>query len=157
MPEDAGLDNTHLIPTPTVSTPTPSDSNSRLHPTRSFHLPRADLHNHLWDDDDDDDDDEIEREEDPTAFKDRQSLINVEHPFGLPIWKPALYKKSRSVTRYADQALHSMAAAFMTLSGVLYIVPKGGKRYSSLVFGLGWYILWPFGKYVAGDLQSLDF
>ncbi|KZT28895.1 hypothetical protein NEOLEDRAFT_1058124 [Neolentinus lepideus HHB14362 ss-1] len=274
MSEDAGLDNAHLASTPTASTPTQSDSNSRLRPTRSVsystpwpfadtpshhnhgtsyftpravsptsrrltqpslsrsmsvsstggrrrtstsvsssHVPNRGLHDDALlseedegseegledyrehsrdrgkavdqdaDDEggnDDDDDAETEREEDPITLKDRQSLINVEHPFGLPIWKPALYKKSRSVTRYADQALHSvpsaqaerhllpgnilwtvlfgwwMAAAFMTLSGVLYIVPKGGKRYSSLVFGLGWYILWPFGKYVAGDLQGLD-
>ncbi|EPQ54733.1 hypothetical protein GLOTRDRAFT_77429 [Gloeophyllum trabeum ATCC 11539] len=128
----------------------------------------------------DEDDADTEREEDPITLRDRQSLINVEHPFGLPIWKPALYKKSRSVTRYADQALHSvpsaqaerhllpgnilwtalfgwwMALAFLVLSGILYIVPKGGRRYSSLVFGLGWYILWPFGKYVAGDPEGLD-
>lgn len=44
-------------------------------------------------------------------LKARQSLINVQHPFGLPIWKPALYKKSRSVTRYADEALHSIPSA----------------------------------------------
>ncbi|THG97790.1 hypothetical protein EW026_g4276 [Hermanssonia centrifuga] len=122
-----------------------------------------------------DDDDDSEREEDPITLKERQSLINVEHPFGLPIWKPALYKKSRSVTRYADQALHSVpsaqaerhllpgnifwAVAFgwwlaltcLAVSAVLYIIPLGGKRYSSLVFGLGWYIAWPFGKYVEGD------
>ncbi|TFK48657.1 hypothetical protein OE88DRAFT_1633953 [Heliocybe sulcata] len=133
------------------------------------------------DDEADDDDVSTEREEDPITLKDRQSLINVEHPFGLPIWKPALYKKSRSVTRYADEALHSvpsaqaerhllpgnilwtilfgwwMAAVFMVFSALLYIVPKGGRRYSSLVFGLGWYILWPFGKYVAGDPEGLDF
>ncbi|KAI0086590.1 hypothetical protein BDY19DRAFT_894663 [Irpex rosettiformis] len=117
-----------------------------------------------------------EREEDPITVKERQSLINVEHPFGLPIWKPALYKKSRSVTRYADQALHSVpsaqaerhllpgnifwAVAFgwwlalvcLAVSLVLYIVPLGGKQYSNLVFGLGWYIVWPFGKYVEGEI-----
>ena len=27
------------------------------------------------------------------TVKDRQDAINIEHPFGLPIWKPALYKK----------------------------------------------------------------
>ncbi|KAI0826892.1 hypothetical protein BC628DRAFT_1319645 [Trametes gibbosa] len=116
------------------------------------------------------------REEDPITLKDRQSLINVEHPFGLPIWKPALYKKSRSVTRYADQALHSvpsaqaerhllpgnifwlvafgwwLAVACFIVSAILYVIPKGGRIYSSLVFGLGWYIAWPFGKYVEGEL-----
>ncbi|KAI0917002.1 hypothetical protein AcW1_007688 [Taiwanofungus camphoratus] len=129
--------------------------------------------------DEDDNSEGSQREDDPITLKDRQSLINVEHPFGLPIWKPALYKKSRSVTRYADQALHSVpsaqaerhllpgnilyAAAFgwwlsiacFVLSALLYLVPNGGKRYSSLMFGLGWYIAWPFGKYVEGDLDSM--
>lgn len=121
---------------------------------------------------------ESQRDEDPITVKERQSLINVEHPFGLPIWKPALYKKSRSVTRYADQALHSVpsaqaerhllpgnifwAVAFgwwlalvcFAASALLYIVPLGGRQYSSLVFGLGWYIFWPFGKYIEGDIGS---
>lgn len=117
-------------------------------------------------------------DEDPITLKDRQSLINVEHPFGLPIWKPALYKKSRSVTRYADEALHSVPSAqaerhllpgnvfwvvffgwwiavtCFVISALLYCVPQGGKRYASLVFGLGWYIAWPFGKYVEGDIAD---
>ncbi|KAK0221676.1 hypothetical protein IW262DRAFT_1375415 [Armillaria fumosa] len=116
-----------------------------------------------------------DREEDPITLKDRQSLINVEHPFGLPIWKPALYKKSRSVTRYADEALHSIPSAqaerhllpgnifwvvvfgwwlsltCFAVSALLYLVPQGGKQYSTLVFGLGWYLAWPFGKYVEGE------
>ncbi|KAJ3813523.1 hypothetical protein F5876DRAFT_73777 [Lentinula aff. lateritia] len=119
-------------------------------------------------------------EPDPITLKERQSLINVEHPFGLPIWKPALYKKSRSVTRYADEALHSVPSAqaerhllpgnllwviifgwwlalvCWIVSAFLYIVPKGGKRYANLVFGLGWYIAWPFGKYVEGIADDLD-
>lgn len=127
---------------------------------------------------DQEDEDDESREEDPITLKARQSLINVEHPFGLPIWKPALYKKSRSVTRYADQALHSTPSAqaerhllpgniFWTvafgwwlamtcfiISTVLRVVPFGGKQYSSLVYGLGWYIAWPFGKYVEGDLSD---
>jgi Ca2+:H+ antiporter len=129
-------------------------------------------------DDDGHDGSESEREEDPITLKDRQSLINVEHPFGLPIWKPALYKKSRSVTRYADQALHSVPSAqaerhllpgnifwvvffgwwlllsCFVISALLYVIPRGGKRYSTLFFGLGWYIAWPFGKYVEGDIHQ---
>ncbi|KAJ6512030.1 hypothetical protein C8R47DRAFT_1190875 [Mycena vitilis] len=126
-------------------------------------------------DPDSDDAGDADDEDDPITLRDRQSLINVEHPFGLPIWKPALYKKSRSVTRYADEALHSVPSsqaerhlrpgnifwvvAFgwwlslvcMLVAGLLYIVPQGGKRYSSLVYGLGWYLVWPFGKYVEGE------
>ena len=119
-----------------------------------------------------------EAEDDPITLKDRQSLINVQHPFGLPIWKPALYKKSRSVTRYADQALHSIPSAqaerhllpgniFWTLAfgwwlalvclvvaAVLYVIPQGGQRYATLIYGLGWYLAWPFGKYVEGDVGA---
>ncbi|KAI0300261.1 hypothetical protein BC826DRAFT_992345 [Russula brevipes] len=122
--------------------------------------------------------DEDAEDEDPITLKDRQSLINVEHPFGLPIWKPALYKKSRSVTRYADQALHSipsaqaerhlltgnilwavffgwwLAVVCFVISALLWIVPRGGRRYSSLVYGLGWYLGWPFGKYVEGHIDE---
>ncbi|VDC04610.1 unnamed protein product [Peniophora sp. CBMAI 1063] len=122
-----------------------------------------------------DDDEEVE---DEITLKQRQSLINVEHPFGLPIWKPALYKKSRSVTRYADQVLHEgpsaqaerhllpvniawtvifgwwLALVCFAVSLVLYLVPKGGKQYSTLVFGLGWYLGWPFGKYVEGTTDD---
>ncbi|KAF9026115.1 hypothetical protein BDZ89DRAFT_45122 [Hymenopellis radicata] len=113
------------------------------------------------------------------TLKERQALINVEHPFGLPIWKPALYKKSRSVTRYADEALHSvpsaqaerhllpgnifwavafgwwLALACFAVSAILRVIPNGGDRYSSLIFGLGWYLVWPFGKYVEGEQDDL--
>jgi Ca2+:H+ antiporter len=130
---------------------------------------------------DDGDGDENEDDEDPiTTLKERQSLINVQHPFGLPIWKPALYKKSRSVTRYADEALHSVPSAqaerhllpgnlfwaimfgwwlgviCILVSVVLYLVPQGGEHYSNLVYGLGWYLFWPFGKYVEGDVPNDD-
>ena len=130
----------------------------------------------------DDDDGEAVRsarsyDEDPITLKERQSLINVEHPFGLPIWKPALYKKSRTITRNAEEALHSipsaqaekhllpgnifwtvlfgwwLSLAFFAVSAFLYLIPRGGKNYATLVFGLGWYIFWPFGKYLEGDLS----
>ncbi|KAJ3503728.1 hypothetical protein NLJ89_g8307 [Agrocybe chaxingu] len=130
-------------------------------------------------DDDSGEGDEDEEEADVvTTLKERQSLINVQHPFGLPIWKPALYKKSRSVTRHADEALHSIpsaqaerhllpgnifwAAIFgwwlglvcIAVSIVLWFVPQGVEHYSNLVYGLGWYLFWPFGKYVEGDLEE---
>ena len=120
-------------------------------------------------------------EDDPiTTVKDRQSLINVQHPFGLPIWKPALYKKSRTVTRLADEALHSIPSAqaerhllpgnlfwafafgwwlgliCIVISFFLYLVPQGDQHYSNLVYGLGWYLAWPFGKYLEGDINELE-
>lgn len=110
--------------------------------------------------------------------KERQSLINVEHPFGLPIWKPALYKKSRTVTRDAEHALHSdpssapeqhilpgnviwmlvfgwwLALVCFIVSAILVCVPSGGKEYGKLVWGLGWYLFWPFGKYLEGNIED---
>jgi Ca2+:H+ antiporter len=121
-----------------------------------------------------------DEDEDPITLKDRQLLINVEHPFGLRIWKPALYKKSRSVTRYAEEALHSvpsaqaerhllpaniawtilfgwwLALACYAAAAILYVIPKGGRQYARLVWGLGWYLGWPFGKYVASDNPNDD-
>lgn len=120
----------------------------------------------------------VRDDDDPITVKDRQSLINVEHPFGLPIWKPALYKKSRSITRNADAALHSIPSAqaerhlspgnifwvmcfgwwlaltCFAVALVLCMLPLGGRRYATLVFGLGWYLGWPFGKYVEGDRED---
>ena len=116
-------------------------------------------------------------EEDPVTLRDRQSLINDEHPFGLPIWKPALYRKSRTITRNAEAALHGvpsaaagrvllpgnvlwtllfgwwLALASFVVAGILYVVPAGGRDYATLIYGLGWYIFWPFGKYVEGDAE----
>lgn len=84
------------------------------------------------------------------------------------------------MTRHADEALHSvpsaqaerhllpgnifwafafgwwLSLACFGVSAALYFVPQGGKRYASLVFGLGWYLAWPFGKYVEGDLDAVD-
>ena len=53
-------------------------------------------------DDMDDGTDEGDNDDLEYTVKDRQDAINIEHPFGLPIWKPALYKKSRSIQRTAD-------------------------------------------------------
>lgn len=118
-----------------------------------------------------------EESEDPITMKERQSLINIEHPFGLPIWKPALYRKSRTVTREAETALHGVPSAAATRdlllpgnilwtvlfgwwlsiciivpSAILSILPFGGSSYAPVVYGLGWYLFWPFGRYVEGDL-----
>ncbi|USW55513.1 Putative calcium/proton exchanger, sodium/calcium exchanger membrane region [Septoria linicola] len=41
------------------------------------------------------------------TLKDRQEAINETHPFGIRIWKPALYKKNRSVQRNAEGDIHS--------------------------------------------------
>ena len=119
-----------------------------------------------------------EEEDDPVTLKERQSLINDEHPFGLPIWKPALYRKSRGITREAEFALHGvpvpsaardlllpgnvawtiffgwwLALAMILPSLILSIIPWGGSRFAPVVYGLGWYLFWPFGRYVEGEIS----
>jgi Ca2+:H+ antiporter len=112
------------------------------------------------------------------TLRDRQDAINIEHPFGLPIWKPALYRKSRSVTRNAEDALHSKpsaaaerhllpgnilwvlvfgwwlalscASVALVVSGV-EVLAGGRGGYGRTLRGLAWYIGWPFGKYVEGE------
>jgi Ca2+:H+ antiporter len=96
----------------------------------------------------------------------------------LPIWKPALYRKSRSITRNAESALHSIpsaAAEWHLLPGnILWLFlfgwwlaiacffvamlvsgaeGLGGGRggYGKTLRGLAWYIGWPYGKYVEGE------
>lgn len=128
-------------------------------------------------DDADDDDDAIDDQDVEYTLKDRQDAINIEHPFGLPIWKPALYKKSRSVTRNAEIALHSIPSAAAErhllpgnilwtiffgswLSLICYassilinFIPLGGSRYARVVWELGGYLFWPFGKYVEVEVS----
>ncbi|KAL0093915.1 Sodium/calcium exchanger protein-domain-containing protein [Phycomyces blakesleeanus] len=106
------------------------------------------------------------------TLKDRQDAINKQHPFGLPLWKPALYKKSRSVVRKANRALHSspsssselflnpgnivwlllfgwwLALVMFIVSLVLIIIPPNGRSYALVMRELSSYLLWPFGRYV---------
>lgn len=96
--------------------------------------------------------------------------MNKVHPFGLPLWKPALYKKSRSIVRKANNALHSSPSStpelFLNPGNVLWLLLFGwwlslvtlllsiitfifnGRPYSLLLKELSLYLLWPFGKYV---------
>ncbi|CAG8686509.1 14538_t:CDS:2, partial [Cetraspora pellucida] len=118
----------------------------------------------------DNDNEENTGNDDELTIKDRQEVINTMHPFGMPIWKSALYKKSRSVIRDANSALHStptaelymypgnilwaivfgweLALVSFIVSLFLSITPCGGERYALVLRELSYYILWPFGKYV---------
>ncbi|WVQ71105.1 calcium/proton exchanger [Cryptococcus sp. DSM 104548] len=117
-------------------------------------------------------------EDDEGEIETDEGAINIEHPFGLPIWKPALYRKSRSVTRNAESALHSIPSAaaerhllpgniiwtvifgwWLTLICLFVALLVGGAEvagggrggYGKTLRGLAWYIGWPFGKYVEGE------
>ncbi|KAF2115694.1 Sodium/calcium exchanger protein-domain-containing protein [Lophiotrema nucula] len=108
------------------------------------------------------------------TLKDRQDAINVTHPFGIRIWKPALYKKGRSVQRNAEEDIHSNPGLFVNnwlkLANFLWTLVFGwwlallavaggilcalfgfadsALEYSRLLFQLAGYLFYPFGKYV---------
>lgn len=110
------------------------------------------------------------------TLKDRQEAINETHPFGIRIWKPALYKKNRSVQRNAEGDIHSAPGgnvsrwlyvfnclwtiifgwwlAAVALAGGLvcailsiFRVP-GCSEYGRVLMELSFYLFYPFGKYV---------
>lgn len=109
------------------------------------------------------------------TLRERQDAINKTHPFGIRIWKPALYKKKRSVQRAAVDDIHetklkkiswfvhlgnliwslsmgSIFAIIFTLSGIIVCVMGGftqsARDYSLVFFQLAKYLFWPFGKVV---------
>jgi Ca2+:H+ antiporter len=124
----------------------------------------------------DDDDDAGSDISDAESFtlKDRQEAINVTHPFGIRIWKPALYKKDRSVQRNAEGDIHStpglLVHNWLLLFNIAWtlifgwwlalIAAAGGvlcalfwyadscSEYALLLFHLSGYLFFPFGKYV---------
>ena len=112
------------------------------------------------------------------TLKERQDAINKSHPFGIRIWKPAVYKKKRSVQKAADGEIHSTPGrkncARFSIGNVLWtllfgwwlstlillfacfirvlIWTRSGMLYSRVLFGLARYMLYPFGQYV--ELKS---
>ncbi|OAP60307.1 calcium/proton exchanger [Fonsecaea erecta] len=108
------------------------------------------------------------------TLKDRQLAINETHPFGIRIWKPALYKKSRSVEKGAEEDIHSSpsqivstwlwffnclwtvlfgwwlsaAALFGALVCYLFAFDPSAAAYGGVFLGLARYLFWPFGKFV---------
>lgn len=121
----------------------------------------------------DDDDDDLSDAESFT-LKDRQQAINDTHPFGIRLWKPALYKKDRSVQKTAEGDIHStpgghvsnwllffniiwtlvfgwwMAAlaALGALACFIFAATSSGRAYGRVLWGLAGYLFYPFGKFV---------
>lgn len=127
------------------------------------------------DDDDGDDDDESELSDaEDFTLKDRQNAINETHPFGIRVWKPALYKKNRSVQKSAENDIHSSPGdrvnkvlfffnilwalffgwwlACAALLGGLVCFLLGFATscvdYGRVFLGLAGYLFYPFGKFV---------
>lgn len=108
------------------------------------------------------------------TLKDRQQAINQTHPFGIRVWKPALYKKDRSIQKFAQADIHSspgghvsnwlvlfnlvwtlvfgwwMAslAAFGAIVCLLFSAAPSGREYGRVLWGLAQYLFYPFGKFV---------
>jgi Ca2+:H+ antiporter len=109
------------------------------------------------------------------TLKDRQEAINVTHPFGIRIWKPALYKKDRSVQQSAEDDVHSTPGgqvskwlfffnflwtvifgwwmALLCIIGALLcvivsMISDSCIGYGVLLLGLAQYLFYPFGKFV---------
>ena len=129
-------------------------------------------------DDDDataaEDDEDALSEAESFTLRDRQLAINETHPFGIRIWKPALYKKNRSVEKNAEDDIHSspsqivskwlwlfnmlwtvffgwwlaVAAAVSGLVCFLFSFDSTAADYGRVFFGLARYLFWPFGQFV---------
>ncbi|KAL2265102.1 hypothetical protein VTJ83DRAFT_6202 [Remersonia thermophila] len=130
-------------------------------------------------DDDNDDGGDVSDAESFT-LKDRQQAINQTHPFGIRLWKPALYKKSRSVQKTAEGDIHStpgghvsnwllffnllwtlvfgwwmaLIAAAGAVVCFLFSAAPGGLAYGRVLWGLAGYLFYPFGKFVRLEQQE---
>lgn len=108
------------------------------------------------------------------TLKDRQQAINETHPFGIRIWKPALYKKNRSVQRTAEGDIHSAPGGsvgpILFFVNILWVMFFGwwmalitacaavicfvfffsyhNRQYGKVLLGLSHYLLYPFGRFV---------
>ena len=121
----------------------------------------------------DEDEDDLSDAESFT-LKDRQEAINETHPFGIRIWKPALYKKNRSVQKTAEGDIHSSPGGrvsnWLLFFNILWTVLFGwwlglvafigavvcfvfgaapsAIEYGRVLWGLAGYLFYPFGKFV---------
>ncbi|KAJ9634256.1 hypothetical protein H2204_006333 [Knufia peltigerae] len=121
-------------------------------------------------------DNEEEELSDAESFtlRDRQLAINQTHPFGIRIWKPALYKKGRSVEKAAEEDIHSspsqivspwlwffnclwtvffgwwlaVTAAIAALACFIFAFDPSAAAYGRVFLELSNYLFWPFGKFV---------
>ncbi|RAH43020.1 calcium/hydrogen antiporter [Aspergillus brunneoviolaceus CBS 621.78] len=114
------------------------------------------------------------------TLKDRQQAINETHPFGIRLWKPALYKKSRSVEKTAEGDIHSspggrvstllffvnllwtlffgwwlaLAALTGAIACFIFAYSPSAVEYGRVFSGLSWYLIYPFGSFVRLDTDE---
>jgi Ca2+:H+ antiporter len=126
-----------------------------------------------------DEDDDLSDAESFT-LKDRQQAINETHPFGIRLWKPALYKKDRSVQKTAEGDIHSSPGgrvsswllffnliwtlafgwwmALIAFVGAvicfLFAAAPSAREYGRVLWGLASYLFYPFGKFIRLEQQE---
>nr|pir hypothetical protein B1D4.140 [imported] - Neurospora crassa [Neurospora crassa] len=126
-----------------------------------------------------DDDGDISDAESFT-LKDRQQAINETHPFGIRLWKPALYKKHRSVQKTAEGDIHSSpgghVSRWLLFFNIMWTLAFGwwmsliaytgaivcfvfaaapsGREYGRVLWGLAGYLFYPFGKFIRLEQQD---
>ncbi|KAJ6018077.1 hypothetical protein N7451_001456 [Penicillium sp. IBT 35674x] len=131
--------------------------------------------------DDDHEDEGASSDAESFTLKDRQQAINETHPFGIRIWKPAVYKKSRSVEKTAEGDIHSSpggrVSPMLFLSNLLWSLFFGwwlaliallaavacfcfaysssAVAYGRVFSGLSRYLLYPFGSFVLLQTDEL--
>lgn len=114
------------------------------------------------------------------TLKDRQQAINETHPFGIRLWKPALYKKDRSVQKGAETDIHSSPGgrvnnwlllfnvmwtilfgwwmALIAFSGAvvcfIFAAAPSGREYGRVLWGLAGYMFYPFGQFIRLEQQE---
>ncbi|KUI53295.1 Low affinity vacuolar monovalent cation/H(+) antiporter [Cytospora mali] len=114
------------------------------------------------------------------TLKDRQQAINETHPFGIRLWKPALYKKNRSVQKNAEGDIHSSPGgrvsswllsfnvvwticfgwwlALIAFAGALtcflFAAAPSAGEYGRVLWGLASYLFYPFGKFIRLEQQE---
>ena len=119
-------------------------------------------------------DDEELSDTESFTLRDRQLAINQTHPFGIRIWKPALYKKNRSVEKSAEEDIHSSPSASvgrvlpvfnalwtlcfgwwlgliaLSAAGIclLFSIDPSAAEYSKVFWSLAVYLFYPFGQFV---------
>ncbi|KAI2703648.1 hypothetical protein CBS147332_7634 [Penicillium roqueforti] len=126
------------------------------------------------------DDEDAASDAESFTLKDRQQAINQTHPFGIRLWKPALYKKSRSVEKTAEGDIHSSPGGYVSpmlfLTNLLWSLFFGwwlalfallaavacfffsysssAVAYGRVFAGLSRYLLYPFGSYVLLETEE---
>ncbi|KAK9373417.1 Sodium/calcium exchanger protein-domain-containing protein [Lipomyces chichibuensis] len=133
---------------------------------------------HTTDGDDEFDDSSDTASIESFTLRERQDAINETHPFGIRIWKPALYKKSRSVQRIAEGDIHSAPGKKVSwvvsvgnyLWSIIFGIPlwiiiqipatfcfvfffwsASARQYGRAFYALANYFVFPFGKFVQLD------